>query len=265
MTKPYDLYTLACRSYDPFDAADGFAEAFDGCFHVRHKGDVVPDVIVHRVRTMWSERWIGRFPHTRVCNPFVWRLAWINPKGLSIGPRRDWDCSIAVIEDYYGDLESDLDDDESLDPPRYLSNNEFSGYVISVTPDHIERSVGIHSQELIEFFTARFEEFIADPVGYSVTKGIIENFWFYDASLPIRIVDGVPESDEHSKCRGRYNYPGDRYLGPSGGWGYVRSRPRRYDLDTDWVAAIEAAEKHLIGDGEVPPDEDDLPDWDPGY
>ena len=54
-TMVLDLYTIACRSYEFFNAADGFEEAFDECLSVKGV-----DMILQRVRvTDVEKRWIG--------------------------------------------------------------------------------------------------------------------------------------------------------------------------------------------------------------
>ena len=93
-----DLYTLACRSFDPLDVAEGYSEAFDECF----EGDS-PELILQRVRVTNEERWIGLWQ--RILDPFVWRIAWVNPSGFTEGPRVHHSTGVAVIEDCYLDFQ----------------------------------------------------------------------------------------------------------------------------------------------------------------
>ena len=63
-----DLYKLACRSFDPFNAAVSFSEAFDGCLALNGV-----DIILQRCRVLELEdRWIGRFFGTMILDAFYW-------------------------------------------------------------------------------------------------------------------------------------------------------------------------------------------------
>ena len=65
-----------------------------------------------------TERWIGLWQ--RVLDPFLWRIAWVNPNGFTEGLRVHWSTGVAVIEDCYLDFQ---DWEPELEVPRYSSTS----------------------------------------------------------------------------------------------------------------------------------------------
>ena len=227
MAKMYDLYTLACRSYEFFDAADGFEEAFDECLAVKGL-----DLILQRVRvTDVERRWIGRLHESRVLDAFDWRVAWVNPDGFSVGPRAYKGTGVAVIEDEYYDFQDYYPEHERpvyCAVTRYWSHTCFS-------ENRYECCVrGLSAREVLGIFNGMLSKGgVRDP---------IENYWFRDAYLPCHLVDGVPESSEHASVRNRQSIQGSTFAV----W------PRHYLSVPNWEDVLHQKERCLRAKGKRP-------------
>ena len=220
-----DLYTLACRSFDPLDVAEGYSEAFDRCFE-----NDSPDLILQRVRTTCEERWIGLWQ--RFLDPFVWRIAWVNPNGFTERPRDHHLTGVAVIEDCYLDFQSW---EPELEVPRYSRNNYCEEHLfteVEVVPFMVPR---LGAREVLDIFTNLCNEWdLPDPIELCLLR---------DAWLPCSLVDGVPESDEHGHVRRRIVTRARNYA--------IRSRP--YLSNPSWEDEIHAEERKWIEEGRIPP------------
>ena len=219
-----NLYTLACRSFDPFDVAEGYSEAFDKCFE-----DYSPDLILQRVRVTDEERWIGLWQ--RVIDPFVWRIAWVNPKGFSERTGVPYLTGVAVIEDCYLDFQSWEPD---LVVPRYSRCNYCEEHfcIDGEVPYMVPR---LGAREVLDIFTNLCSEWdMLDTIECCLVR---------DAWLPCSLVDGVPESEEHGHVRRRVvNYARNFAV-----------RSREYLSDPNWEDEIHAEEKRWIEEGFEPP------------
>jgi len=223
LPKVFDLYTLACRAYDPEDVGNNFAAAFDECFE-----GIQPNVILQRVRASDAYRWIGQFWETSVLNPFFWRVAWINPRGFSRVRARSPTTDVAVIEDCYWDFDSNVD---TLEVPEYVAYSYHMGHVTFVDGSMVSVR-RLYAREVISLLSELQEKF--------EVPGPIESCWFGDAYLPTLLVDGVPESQEHAEVRRRVVTREHSY-----------ALMRSYLSDPNWEQAILEDDDKRIADGEV--------------
>ena len=218
----YSLYTLACKAYIVTDislspreatdiqkAMDDALTGYSGIVPARMRDGYlsVPGIIILRIRN-YDHFWIGD-PWYRGCrDAFLWKILWINPLER-YGPNRPDYSGVAIIEDNHCDFDNWGRDDN--DPTHALyrrySEPRYRGR---------ENRRMLHSTEVCQYFYDNYTPCELCP--------IIESVWWQDAHLPSWLVDGVPESQEHSEYRQRPSVRGD----------YFALSDREYLDEPDW-------------------------------
>ena len=214
------LYQLACRAYNPGTTKKGYKAAFKALFGAQRTAPP-PDMVIHRIsieETTPDVFWhgmnsiTGASTMTNICNPFLWRVAYVNTSGFDTpGPTmgRNENFTMAVIEDSV--------DEDYIYPFR---NHTIRGATILSGREAYHILVGMVK---------------------SGEDATIESRWFEDRELPLRLVDGAPESRHHAEWRHRI-----RIL-PY----YCPSRTRRYLEDPKWKERLDYQQQHTEKAGEA--------------
>lgn len=220
-----NLYTTACRQYiaslPEIINKEEFIKTFDSIFDEQIEYDDAPDIVLLRLRED-ERRWIG-FGDQRRMNPFLWKMAWSNPIGFPNSDQRPfYDKGIVVIEEHqYNEGEI------YYSAMRYCKN-------------YLHFDDPMSSSEVFNYFDSRF----------SPSQGplALEELWWEDVYLPARLIDSVPESQEHSEYRGRRTTD----------LKWSRTEPREYLCDSTWEDKAWAIRpsQHDRELYDMPPDDD---------
>ena len=220
------LYELACRAHSG-TWMPGYQEAFDEAMSEGEK----PCLILLRIASQVSEIPYG---NERIPNTFMWRIAYMNEELFGLfGPlqRSHGEVSqVAVIEDYWEDCWGDELDEPELHVCRYhnLYGWDKDPYDESIRPYNDDRDRWarcLRAEEIVR---------IIEDLDYPNDRDRpLEDKWFDDAELPLRLVDGVPESIDHSERRGRNTVNGTYH-----GFAYYE---RDYLQDPNWLVCLEQA------------------------
>ena len=191
-------------------------DAFRACFD---ENEAIPDIILMRARRDWQEYWIGDAPEWRVRDAFIWKIVWINPEP-HIGPRKRYDTGVAVIEDYLPDEDWG---ETREDAPFWKHHRFYANWpTMDIPRGPEEPRYMVHAEEIWEVFERFYTpEYWHDP---------IERHWVRDAELPLSVINGVPESDQHAETRDRPQIYGVKFAVPT--W------EREYLNNPDWEAEI---------------------------
>ena len=201
------LYELACHAYDTTEVP-GYQEAFEQAMMEGEK----PCLILVR-----ATAWVEEIPYKDgiIRNPFVWRVAYVDEERFGLhGPlqnNRGEVSQVAVIEEHTCDPWGN-----EISPTRMSlcrSNNLRGwarrpyGWVRGPYDDGDSMEEGPNRPEgclypcsIIKELQELIDRYDPDEHGLP-----IEQHWFEDAELPLRIIDGVPESVHHSLRRNRRN------------------------------------------------------------
>ncbi len=226
----HSLYTMSCRNYDATGMTEQetieFRRAFDQCFDTSLPR---PGIILQRCRN-WNGYWIGERTENAIKDPFLWRIVWVNQEGMTQGPYPRLQGGIAIIEDEYLDYQNWY---PTRDEPGWSLNRIYIPLAdIRVEEERNESPIGqLHPQELYDYFTDMFVPKANDDM--------IELQWWRDAFLPCHIIDGVPESQEHSEFRLR--------VGLFHGYGTIDSWSRSYQERPGWREQLEGRAVHPFG------------------
>ena len=217
------LYELACRAYSG-TWMPGYQEAFDKAMSEEEK----PCLILMRIESRYPEISFG---DEKIKNVFSWRIAYMDEERFgTFGPlqgRYGHISQVAVIEDVWEDGWGN-----ELEVPEMYACRYHTLYGWDKDPSdesqddftyketHWARS--LRAEEIVrEFEKVDFPAYQHEP---------LEGKWFEDAEFPLHLIDGVPESYDHSEIRNRINVNGTYHrLGH-----YMRD----YLQDPDWRSAF---------------------------
>ena len=198
------LYELACRAYSGTWIL-GYQEAFDKAMSEEEK----PSLIIIRIASEVQE-----IPYNNdvIKNPFMWRIAYMNEElfGLN-GPLQSQHgtvSQVAVIEDYWEDGWGDPYDTPELDVCQFntlygWNKDPYEETNLPSEEQEVRLARCLYPEEIVREF-----RWLCNPD--DVCRPI-EGQWFEDAKLPLHVVDGVPESKEHSERRNRGRYDGNYF------------------------------------------------------
>ena len=220
------LYELACRAYSDTDIP-GYQEAFEQAMTQGEK----PSLILMRINSLVE---LIPYQDGMIHNPFAWRVVYVNEELFGLhGPlqNRNGEVSqVAVIEDRWCDYFGEPIFPPKLDATRYNNHygwNRDPFESQDLTPEEVNVRLKrcLYPVTIIKDMQEIISRYDPDEHGLP-----IEGHWFEDAELPLRVVDGVPESLHHSRRRYRHYTPGVFHRHDD--------QEREYQQDPDWYLGL---------------------------
>ena len=232
------LYEMACRAYSG-TWMPGYQEAFDQAISMGEK----PIIVLMRVESNYQEIPYADAPRGIIRNPFIWRIAYVDETRFdTYGPligSNGTVSQVAIIEDEW-------DTDPSTPTLRVERCHTLYGWDLYPTPSNYfeERSHAPRTLYAREVFSE-----IKRRLDLNNWQEPIEGKWFQDAELPLKLIDGVPESWRHSAMRRRHSALNQRPR--SGRYHPFYVTDRDYLDDPLWWQALNAAEDEYFESIEV--------------